>query len=128
MNNDNVEIRESRIAGRGVFARRDFKLGEVVLNWNPLRKLSAAETGSLTIAELHYVVALPEGMFLLMGEPERYVNHSCSPNTKSADNSDIAVRDISVGEEITSNYGSDNSLVEFECNCGSPQCVARHRF
>lgn len=36
--------------------------------------------------------------------PERYVNHSETPNTKPVAKSDVAIRKIKAGEEITSSY------------------------
>ncbi len=58
-----------------------------------------------------------------MQSPERYVNHSCVANTQVKDFCDVAVRDISKGEEITSDY-SEGLLSGFSmrCNCGSKNC------
>lgn len=56
-----------------------------------------------------------------MQPPERYVNHSCDPNTKAINNSDVAVRDIKIDEEITSDYTGSVSK-SFQCRCGSKNC------
>ena len=46
-----------------------------------------------------------DGTRVLMQAPERYVNSdSSAPNTQTVGESDVAVRDISLGEEITSDY------------------------
>src|ERR1700736_2674488 len=38
MMNDDIEIRQSTISGRGVFAPRQFRKGETVLRWDVSRK------------------------------------------------------------------------------------------
>ena len=42
-----VEVKKSEIHGRGVFAKKDFKKGEVVMRWHPI-KLSLEEEKNLT--------------------------------------------------------------------------------
>lgn len=53
-----------------------------------------------------------------------YINHSCSPNCGiRGDIVGVAMRDISVGEEITFDYAFlDNEDNRFKCTCGSPNC------
>ena len=69
------------------------------------------------------MLKINDQMYFLMQIPERYVNHSCNANTFVKNNSDIAIRDIKKGEEITSNY-SDSEPLDFECKCGSENCVS----
>jgi len=45
--------------------------------------------------------------YVIMQEPEKFVNHSCDANTTAKDFCDVASRDIMKGEEITANYGDD---------------------
>jgi SET domain-containing protein len=66
---ENIIVAPSPIEGFGIFTKRTFKKGEVV-----------------------------------MQIPERYVNHSDNPNTEVIDDTDVALKDINIGEEITSNY------------------------
>lgn len=64
-------------------------------------------------------VSFVDGKHLLSGEIMRYINHSCDPNTAPQNESDVAIRAIKAGEEITSGYA------DFEgepCNCGAPNC------
>ena len=122
---ERIEVRSSPISGRGVFAVTPIKRDEVVIAWQPRGKLSAAEFarfGASQAEEKHYVTLAADGSYLVMGEPERFVNHSCDPNTAVRDNADIALRDIVVGEEITSDYGCDGTVIGFQCSCGSPAC------
>ena len=57
-----------------------------------------------------------------MQSPEKYVNHSCDPNTETRNQCDVAVEDIKKGEEITSDYAEQGSSVSFICMCGSKKC------
>jgi SET domain-containing protein len=115
-----VIVKESKIEGKGVFAAKDFKKGEIVLTWHP-KSLTKDEFDNLSDQETKY--RHKEGSsYSIMQPPERYVNHSCDPNTKPDDISDIAIREIKQGEEITSDY-SGLSNPNFVCNCGSDKCV-----
>lgn len=115
-----VEIKKSSIHGQGVFATRDYKAGEVVLKWTP-KELTEAELSELPEEEKCYLLRR-KGKIFLMQTPERFVNYSCDPNTHSDDGFDVAVRDISAGEEITSDYADEDELEKFECSCGSNIC------
>ena len=121
---ESVEVRYSPISGLGVFALIDFKKDEVVISWTPKARLTNNDVANFSDEEMHHVVWLSGNNYLLMGEPERYVNHSCDPNTKVEGEADVALRDITAGEEITSSYGK-HSLISFECKCGSRRCVGR---
>jgi len=114
------EVRNSKINGKGLFATGLIKAGETVINWNP-KVLTKKEASDLPEEEQkHYLYPDGENM-LYMQPPERYMNHSCSANTKVADRSDVATRDIDTGEEITSNY-LDLDTEDFICDCGSMNC------
>ena len=60
--------------------------------------------------------------------PAKFINHSCAPNCE-AELADgriwiIARRQISIGEEVTFNYGYDlEDYKEHPCHCGSPNCA-----
>lgn len=114
------EIRDSKVSGKGLFAVELIEKGETVVSWHP-QILSKEEAANLPADEQkHYLY--PDGDKLLwMQPPERYINHSCNANTVVKDRSDVAVRDIASGEEITSDY-LDLGTEDFECNCGSANC------
>ena len=75
---------------------------------------------NLVREEKQYVNCI-DGAFFLMQPPERFVNHSCDPNSFVHDFCDIASRDIAEGEEITSDYDG-YGIVSFRCTCGSKMC------
>jgi SET domain-containing protein len=97
------EVRESPINGKGIFAKRLIKSGEIVFVWHP-KTLTKEESSKLSKTELkHYTY--PDGdKILWMQPPERYINHSCDANTVVIGKSDVASRDIRAGDEITSDY------------------------
>lgn len=117
--NKDVIVKKSRINKKGVFALRDFKKGEVVLKWNP-KILKDSEFVKLKGSQKHYLHKVGKIKYL-MQYPEKFVNHSCQPNTKVKNRCDVALKDIKIGEEITSNYGK-YAPVSFECKCGNKNC------
>lgn len=122
MKTDSVYVNKSNINGKGVFAQKKFKLGEVVLHWDINNTLSATEFKKLSEKEKGYVTFLG-GKYIVMQEPEKFVNHSCSPNTTVKDFCDVAIRNIGNDEEITGNYSEDlPSKTEVRCTCGNTNC------
>jgi hypothetical protein len=122
MKTDEVIVKQSDIHGKGVFAARDFKAGDIVLRWDKSNILTAEEYEKLTDDEKRYVCFV-DGIYVQMQEPERYVNHSCDSNTTAKHFSDIAKRNIKMGEEITSDYNEELlTQKKFKCTCGSSNC------
>lgn len=117
-----VEIRRSGIDGRGVFALRRFKAGEVVLRWDVSCRVPKERALDLPDSERIYLHPYDEDSFVLVQPPERYVNHSCDNNTVARDFCDVAVRDIQAGQEVTSDNETDGAGLKFECRCGSGNC------
>jgi len=104
-----IIIGKGDLAGRGVYAARDFKGGEVVIKYN-LKPLTREEFDDLPQSEKRFTHA-HRGIVHLYSEPERYVNHSYNPNTCQDLESfcDIAVRDIAEGEMITTDATRDDT-------------------
>ena len=105
---NDVTIRTGDLDGKGVYADRDFKKGEVVITYN-LKLLSETEFKNLSEGEKIFTHR-HLGIVHLYSEPERYVNHSKNPNTYQdlTNNCDIAARDISNGEMITTDASKDD--------------------
>ena len=118
--NNTIEIRNSPISGKGLFAKKLIHKNSTVVAWHP-KILTREEANKLPeLEKKHYLY--PDGkMMLWMQAPERYINHSCEPNTKVVGQSDVALRDIQPGEEITSDY-MDLETESFQCHCGSNSC------
>lgn len=103
-----VTIGKGNLAGKGVYANRNFKKGEVVIKYN-LQSLTEEEYANLPSSEKLFTHT-HWGKIMLYSEPERYVNHSDSPNTHQelTAQCDIANRDIKKGEEITGDATRDD--------------------
>lgn len=96
-----ITIGTGNMGGKGVYAARDFKEGEVVMKYT-LKPLTFKELKALSpedYAATHNV----SGQIYLYPEPARYVNHSETPNIRNdhKQQANIALRDIKTGELIT---------------------------
>ena len=120
-----IEIRESEGRGLGVFALRGFAARERIQVVNIEREVT--EEQPLGPEDHPEHAFLSDGRLLLVGEPDRYLNHSCDPNAyvwyRGADIDLIARRSIEAGEEITVDYLINNAGGDsWECRCGSERC------
>ena len=113
-----IIIKRSKIHGKGVFAGRSFKKGEIIIRWDPII-LSEDELKNLPNKDTTYLTTY-NNKPALQKAPAKYVNHSCKPNTLVRNYCDVASRDIKKGEEITTTYqeGSVEKLDQ-PCNCGT---------
>lgn len=107
-----VIIGKGKLAGKGVYAGRDFKKGEVVIAYH-LKPLTQAEFEALPISEKEFTHT-QWGVTHLYSEPERYVNHSKISNTYQdhIHQTDVASRDIKKGEMITTDATKDDISYE----------------
>ncbi|GAA2900726.1 hypothetical protein BXY51_008461 [Actinoplanes cyaneus] len=97
------------LAGRGVYAARDFEAGEVVLGYR-LRPLDEAEYRALPAGEELFVHSYG-GRRFLYPSPARFVNHADEPSCyQDFDRGcDVALRPISRGEPITIDAGEETA-------------------
>jgi len=114
--------------GYGVFATRTIPKGTVVWTLCELdRRLSPAQraTFSTPCRDLidRYAYVDASGDFILCWDHGRYVNHSCEPAMLGVGAEiEMAVRDLSVGDELTCEYGTLNLLMPLACACGAANC------
>jgi len=117
-----IIVKKSKINGSGVFAGKDFKKDEIVVRWDLSRLIKKSDVQKISKEEKPYIAHVG-GTYILMQPPARFVNHSCDSNTYVKDFCDVAKRDISKGEEITSDYSeTETSDFKMNCNCGSKNC------
>ena len=110
---DAIEVKRIRGKGRGVFARRLIRKGEVI-ETVPMIVLSAEEfeSGVSATSLSNYCFAWgKDSVALALGYGSLY-NHSYRPNARYDDKGQrtkvfTALRDIEPGEEITVNYNGD---------------------
>ena len=121
----NVTIQKSKIQGKGVFAGRNFRKGETIMEWDTSVVLMKCDAIKIPMKQRKYLVA-SSGVYILAQSPEKYLNHSCTPNTVEKDHCDIALRNIHKGEELTTNYSLDAPPhIQMKCACRSSSCKKR---
>lgn len=125
-----VQFRNSAIAGRGVFARRRFEPGEVVVPYAPKQR-RVPERSDEAVAAAESKITLLSGSEVIIPDtsvPGGWLcNHSCDPNAAlyaSGEGRIQCTRPIAPGEEVTIFYGwvSHNEPGRDPCRCGSPRC------
>ncbi len=126
-----VAYRDSPIEGRGVFARRAFRPGEVVVAYAPRqRKVPLDDPAAIAAAESKLTL-LSEGWAVIIPDPSVpggwLCNHSCRPNAELYSDGAGRIqcrRPIAPGEEITLFYGwvTVNQPGRDPCRCGAPGC------
>src|SRR3989338_7085928 len=100
-----IEVRNSKIHWKGVFALKDFKKGETVVDWfNCSTQLTKSQVNKLPKYKRKHISYLGNDKWVLFKSPGKYMNHSCDPNTKAVNGKDVAVRPINKGDEITVDY------------------------
>ncbi len=76
----------------------------------------------------HFAYRDHEGYYVLCWDAGRYVNHSCHANSRGLGQwSQVAVRDIAAGEELTCDYGECNLDEPMACACGWRGCRGEAR-
>ena len=107
-NYNDLTIGNGNLDGKGVYANRDFKKGEVVIQYN-LKPLTEKQYEQLPEKEKMFTHN-HWGTFYLYSEPERYVNHSDTPNAYQdlINQCDIALKPIKKGEMITVDAAKDD--------------------
>lgn len=133
--NPGLEVRNSKIGGRGVFAREDVIRGTRLAIFGG-KLMFIDEIRNLPEHLQEYTMQVEERFIL--GPPQNstypdetdFFNHSCEPNSGFKGQMFlVAMRDIKNNEEITFDYamvvsesvGSD-FVFEMECKCGSSNC------
>lgn len=106
---NDIIIGKGKMLSKGIFASRNFKKGEVVIQYI-LKPLTEREFENLSEMEKSFAHK-HRGVIYLYSSPERYVNHSSNPNTRQdlVNKRDIASRDIKKGEEITTDATKDDT-------------------
>lgn len=135
----NAYVAESEVAGKGLFARRDFDAGEIISTYRvgkfrkyvieeklrPGRGDTAIQIATDKHGEPLYAVVPTD-------HPRAFVNHSCDPNAilhivdkpdGTKDSLLTAIKPIKKDGEIFIDYSTTQSEEwEMPCNCGSPNC------
>ncbi len=118
----NVTVKKTNKKNGGVFAAKDFKKGEIIL-YIKGRVVSKPELFAMSDYFNNHSGTIGKDKYLIFGYPEKYINHSCSPNVFEYKRKVIAIRNIGKGEEISFDY-SICSIDDWRmrCHCGSKNC------
>lgn len=122
-NNANIEIKESAINGLGVFALKDFRIGERVYSFKEGKIINFKEIKNLSEKDKTHLDKIGDDAFEIIESPGCYINHSCEPNIEERDRVGYALKDIKKGEELTIDYDKAAYIEKpFKCFCGSKNC------
>lgn len=126
-----VLFKNSPIEGRGVFARKRFAPGDVVVAYAPEQRRLAAADPEAVAAAATKLSLLSERRFVIVPDvsvPGGWLcNHSCSPNAALYSDGEgriQCIRTILPGEEVTIFYGwvTQNEPGRDPCRCGARNC------
>jgi uncharacterized protein len=131
---DIVEVKDSGIRGKGVFAARRIAAGDAILRIDDSVVVTKDDPtlGPLIGGEPDHCDYLPDGTVILMQEPERYINHSCEPNVycyaAGTERFVLAMHGIPAGDELAFDYAIGEVDGDWlDCRCGARTCRGRHR-
>lgn len=134
----NLSVRQSMIHGRGVFANQPVPKGELVLEIDDSEPV--LDRGQLSPEQAIFIdvfVAVDGTQKTTwMKSPERFINHSCEPNTyvrtdmRSGVRRTWALKNIRMGEELTWDYALniwEEWIRPVACHCGAESCLGMIR-
>lgn len=97
----NVEVKQSRIHGMGLFAKKTIRQGEII---GVIKPKPAKKDGP-------HVLWVTEDEGYKVDGPLKFINHCPDANACYYDDlTVVALQDIAAGDEITHNYGDDWDL------------------
>lgn len=120
-----IEVRDSGIEGKGLFAAEPIKAGERIqyIRGPMFKKVIRGNEEAMAIMN-----SIGVGRYSWIstdGTPFRYINHSCEPNaaivgTKMV----VAMKDIPQGKEITIDYSMTDAdpYWNMDCDCKTKTC------
>jgi histone-lysine N-methyltransferase SETD1 len=124
-----IEVRESKIDGRGCFATERFRkgrkivelTGERVSRVEAARRMRGKRRLHICAIDSYWGIDGSRG-----GNGSQFVNHSCQPNSFVRIIKEhvifFALRDIEPGEEITLDYVESYHPDTKGCRCGAKGC------
>jgi len=123
----NVEVKPSSIEGLGLFALIPLDPGQCLRRINVVREITPGAPLREDAGERPDHCDYPDGKMVLLGFPDRHINHSCDPNAWVRYEKDAcylhARRAIAAGEEITCDYNLNiTGGTSWPCRCGAPRC------
>jgi SET domain-containing protein len=123
-----LEIRESRIHRRGVYALEAIPARRKVIEYTG-EKIARRETKKRGQGNITYLFTLDSYWTLdgaVGGSGAEIINHSCEPNLYAWNFKGhilyMSKRVIRRGEELTVDYRFSEKIGKVRCRCGAPKC------
>jgi len=127
-----LEVRPTRF-GKGVFAKKEFKPGEKILQFKGRSYTRKEYLGKVNPEKCHYMQIGDDTFLGPTTSPDNFVNHCCEPNAGLKIHKGkaflVALDVIRVEAEITFDYSTSmaEDHWEMDCACGVPSCRSRVR-
>ena len=116
-------VKKAGKKGKGLFANKNFKKGELILDIIPGRIISKKEAKKVPDPWNEYLDYHDKNHYYFMGYPEYYINHSCDPNVYGKKNKLYAMKNIKKGDELCFDYSINGvDKWQMKCKCGSKIC------
>jgi len=130
-----IDVRESAVHGRGVYATRFIPEGTRIIEYTGQRVSWERATDDENDPHT-FIFGLDNGEVIdptIGGNDARWINHCCDPNCEAIEEDDrifiYATRDVEAGEELFYDYAleidepvTEESKRKFACHCGSANC------
>jgi SET domain-containing protein len=132
-----IEVRRSRIHGRGVYARLAIRKGARIIEYTG-KRVSWESMPETPEDPRTFLFGLYNGKDVINaeigGNEARWINHSCEPNCEAIEDENDrvfihALRGIRSGEELSYDYAlvidglrTKESEDEAACHCGAAKC------
>lgn len=138
--NSVIEVLESDLHGRGVFARKRIEKGSRIIRYKGKKITNEEGADRYDEDEMdshHTFLFTLDDKYCLdggeKGNEARFINHSCNPNCEAVQEGNKiyidAVKNIKKGQELTFDYAlcSDGELTDdweefYACFCGAKKC------
>src|SRR3989338_2082559 len=122
---NNVIVKSSTIAGRGIFASKDLKKGDTILIVDgPVIKYPFLPDWRVGMNHLN--IGPNMWKIAYRDNPWNFINHSCSPNSGLLGKTKVvAMSKIKKGQEVTIDYScteASTSQWRMKCNCHTKEC------
>ena len=130
-----IDVRDSAVHGRGVYATRFIPEGTRIIEYTG-RRVSWERAADDENDPHTFIFGLDNGEVIdptIGGNDARWINHCCDPNCEAIEEDDrifiYATRDVEAGEELFYDYAleidepvTEESKRKFACHCGSANC------
>lgn len=121
-----VYVGESRISGKGIFAAKPIKKGEIVfIAKGRLIKFMIRSPNDSRIGPRRIGIGRHRWIDPFRNNPLYFINHSCDPNTGIKGRvMFVAMKDIERDEEVTFDYAiqDEDNFWKMKCHCSHKDC------